>query len=121
MPKKLPEPKKGKGTKRVRADETEDPQATLKNESGSDALRREAQGRVRENEVKHLELLKDFLIHAELYRTITTQTLAQLRPLLKANPFLRPVYDQLRTRSNSLVEEQAALRGSLEGIMEEEN
>ncbi len=40
MPKNFPEPKKGKGTKRVRADETEDSQATLKNESGSDALRK---------------------------------------------------------------------------------
>jgi hypothetical protein len=73
-----------------------------------------------DNEVlKHLELLKDFVVHSESYRAITTDTLAQLRPLLKANPLLRPAYDELRTRNNALVEEQATLRGSLEKLMAE--
>ncbi len=67
--------------------------------------------------LKHLELLKDFVVHSESYRAITTETLAQLRPLLKANSLLRPAYDQLRTRSNTLVEEQAALRAKLEELL----
>lgn len=56
------------------------------------------------------------------YRSVTTQTVIQLRPLLKANPILRPVYDQLRSSSNLLVEEQATsiLRGNLEDMLEED-
>lgn len=54
------------------------------------------------------------------YRSVTTQTVTQLRPLLKANPILRPVYDQLRSSSNLPVEEQAILRGNPEIMLEED-
>ncbi len=45
------------------------------------------------------------------YRSVTTQTV---------NPILRPVYDQLRSSSNLLVEEQAILPGNLEIMLEED-
>ncbi len=136
-PIKLPVPKRGKGVKRTLNDEGEDSQATVKNESESDPLRKkrrvvlppatdhnlylvpsESEG---DETLKHLELLKDFLVHAEAYRTATTQTLTQLRPLLRTNPVLQPIYDQLRASSNLLVEEQAILRGSLEDMLLEED
>jgi len=60
-------------------------------------------------------------VHAKAYRSLTNLTVTQLRPFLKANPFLRPIYDQLRSGGNLLVEEQALLRGSLEELLEEED
>ncbi len=136
-PTKLSVPKRGKGVKRTLNDEGEDSQATVKNESESGPLRKkrrvvlppatdhnlylvpnESEG---DETLKHLELLKDFLVHAEAYRTATTQTLTQLRPLLRTNPVLQPIYDQLRASSNLLVEEQAILRGSLEDMLLEED
>jgi len=38
--------------------------------------------------LKHLELLKNFMIHSEFYRIITTEILAQLKSLLKINSLL---------------------------------
>ncbi len=134
-PPKLFGSKKGKETKRIKANEAEDSQTTLKNESEADASHKRRKvvlppaadynlflvpSDSEDNEVtKHLKLLKDFVVHSETYRAITTEALGQLRPLLKANPLLRPAYDSLRNRNNALVEEQATLRGSLERIVEE--
>ncbi len=70
--------------------------------------------------LKHLKLLKDFLVHAKTYRTVTTQTVMQLRSLLRTNSVLQFIYDQLRDSSNLLVEEQAILRGNLEDMLEED-
>ena len=70
--------------------------------------------------LKHLKLLKDFLVHAKAYRTVTIQTVTKLRPLLRTNSVLQLIYDQLRGSSNLLVEEQAILRRNLEDILEED-
>jgi len=104
---KLSVSKRGKEVKRTLNDEGEDSQATVKNESESDPLRKkrrvvlpsatdhnlylvpsESEG---DETLKHLELLKDFLVHAKAYRTAKTQTLTQLRPLLRTNPVLQPL------------------------------
>jgi len=104
---KLSVSKRGKEVKRTLNDEGEDSQATVKNESESDPLRKkrrvvlpsatdhnlylvpsESEG---DEALKHLELLKDFLVHAKAYRTAKTQTLTQLRPLLRTNPVLQPL------------------------------
>ncbi len=67
--------------------------------------------------LKHFKLLKNFVIHSEFYKVITTEILAQLRSLLKANSLLRPAYDQLRIRSNILVKKQTVLRAKLKKLL----
>jgi len=67
--------------------------------------------------LKHFKLLKNFSIHSKFYRVITTEILAQLRSLLKANSLLRSAYDQLRIRSNILVKKQTVLRAKLKKLL----
>ncbi len=122
--------------KRILNDEEKDSQTTVKNESELDSLRKKRRivlssttnrnqylisSDFEEDEtLKHLKLLKDFLVHAKAYRTVTIQTVTKLRPLLRTISVLQLIYDQLRGSSNLLVEEQAILRRNLEDILEED-
>lgn len=130
---KLFELKRSRETKRIQINEIENSQITLKNESEIDTLNKKRKVILSsatdhslflvlsdsddDKVLKHLELLKNFMIHSEFYRIITTEILAQLRLLLKANSLLRPAYDQLRIRSNTLVKKQAALRAELKKLL----
>ncbi len=118
-------------------DEEENSQATIKNKSESNSLWKKCRivlssimnhnlylisSDFKEDEtLKHLELLKDFLVHVKTYGTATIQTLTQLRSLLRTNSVLQFIYDQLRASSNLLIEEQAILRGNLEDMLLEED
>lgn len=130
---KLLELKRSRETKRIQINEIENSQITLKNESEINTLNKKRKVILSsatdhslflvlsdsddDKVLKHLELLKNFMIHSEFYRIITTEILAQLRLLLKANSLLRPAYDQLRIRSNTLVKKQAALRAELKELL----
>ncbi len=130
---KLLELKRSRETKRIQINEIENSQITLKNESEIDTLNKKRKVILSsatdhslflvlsdsddDKVLKHLELLKNFMIHSEFYRIITTEILAQLRSLLKANSLLRPAYDQLRIRSNTLVKKQTALRAELKKLL----
>jgi len=130
---KFLELKRDRETKRIQIDEIENSQVTLKNESEIDTLNKKrkvvlpsatdhslflvSSDSDNDEVLKHLELLKNFVIHSEFYRVITTEILAQLRSLLKANSLLRSAYDQLRIRSNILVKKQAVLRAKLEELL----
>jgi len=130
---KFLELKRNKEIKRIQIDKIENSQITLKNESEIDMLNKKrkvilpsatdhslflvSSDSDDDKILKHLELLKNFVIHSEFYRVITTETLAQLRSLLKANSLLRSAYDQLRIRSNILVKKQTALRAKLKELL----
>ncbi len=131
---KFLELKRDKETKWIQIDEIKNSQITLKNESEIDTLNKKCKvilssatdhslflvssdSNDDDEILKHLELLKNFVIHSEFYRVITTETLAQLRSLLKANSLLWSAYDQLRIRSNILVKKQTALRTKLKKLL----
>ncbi len=134
---KLSVSKREKEVKRMLNDERKDLQATVKNESESNSLRKKRRivlssitnhnlylisNEFEEDEtLKHLELLKDFLVHAKTYRTVTTQTLMQLKSLLRINSVLQLIYDQLRASSNLLIEKQTILRESLKDMLLKKN
>jgi len=101
---KLLEFKRNKETKRIQIDNIENLQITLKNESEINMLNKKRKvilfsatdhslflvsSDLDDDKIlKHLKLLKNFMIHSEFYRVITTETLAQFRSLLKANSLL---------------------------------
>ncbi len=130
---KLLEFKRNKETKRIQIDNIENLQITLKNESEINMLNKKRKvilfsatdhslflvsSDLDDDKIlKHLKLLKNFMIHSEFYRVITTETLAQFRSLLKANSLLWSAYDQLRIRSNILVKKQTALRAKLKKLL----
>ena len=114
----------------------EDSQRIIKNESKSDSQKKQkialssiknhnlylVSSDLKENEIlKHMKLLRDFLVHAKAYRLLINLIVIQLRLLLKANSFLKLLYDQLRNEGNMLIEKQAILRGRLEKVMKEES
>jgi len=114
----------------------EDSQRIIKNESKSDSQKKQkialssiknhnlylVSSDLKENEIlKHMKLLRDFLVHAKAYRLLINLIVIQLRLLLKANSFLKLLYDQLRNEGNKLIEKQAILRGRLEKVMKEES
>ena len=125
--------KRDRETKRIQINEIKNLQITLKNESEIDTLNKKRKVILSsatdhslflvssdsddDKILKHLELLKNFVIHSEFYRVITTETLAQLRSLLKANSLLRSAYDQLRIRSNTLMKKQTVLRAKLKKLL----
>ena len=131
---KFLELKRSKETKWIQINEIENLQITLRNEFEIDMLNKKCKVILfsatdhslflvssdsdDDNKIlKHLELLKNFVIHSEFYRVITTETLAQLRSLLKTNSLLRSAYDQLRIRSNILVKKQTALKAKLKKLL----
>jgi len=130
---KFLELKRDKETKQIQINKIKNSQITLKNESEIDMLNKKhkvilssttdhslflvSSDSDDDKILKHLELLKNFMIHSEFYRVITTEILAQLRSLLKANSLLWSAYDQLRIRSNILVKKQAALRAKLKKLL----
>ncbi len=89
--------KRNKETKRIQIDKIENLQITLKNESEIDMLNKKRKVILSsatdhslflvssdsddDKILKHLELLKNFMIHSEFYRIITTEILAQLKLL----------------------------------------
>ncbi len=114
----------------------EDSQRIIKNESKSDSQKKQkialssiknhnlylVSSDLKENEIlKHMKLLRDFLVHAKAYRLLINLIVIQLRLLLKANSFLKLLYNQLRNEGNMLIEKQAILRGRLEKVMKEES
>ena len=125
--------KRNKETKWIQINKIENLQITLKNESEIDMLNKKRKVILSsatdhslflvssdsdDNKIlKHFKLLKNFVIHSEFYKVITTEILAQLRSLLKANSLLRPAYDQLRIRSNILVKKQTVLRAKLKKLL----
>ncbi len=130
---KLLELKRDREIKRIQINKIKNLQITLKNESEIDTFNKKCKVILSsatdhslflvssdsddDKILKHLELLKNFVIHSEFYRVITTETLAQLRSLLKTNSLLRSAYDQLRIRSNILVKKQAALKAKLKKLL----
>ena len=101
---KFLELKRDRETKRIQIDEIKNLQITLKNESEINMLNKKrkvilssatdhslflvSSDSDNDEILKHLELLKNFMIHSEFYKVITTETLAQLRSLLKTNSLL---------------------------------
>ena len=130
---KFLELKRDRETKRIQIDEIKNLQITLKNESEINMLNKKrkvilssatdhslflvSSDSDNDEILKHLELLKNFMIHSEFYKVITTETLAQLRSLLKTNSLLWSAYDQLQIRSNILVKKQTALRAELKKLL----
>ncbi len=125
--------KKNKKTKWIQIDEIKNLQITLKNESEIDMLNKKCKvilssatdhslflvsSNLDDDKIlKHLELLKNFVIHLKFYKVITTEILAQFRLLLKINSLLWSAYDQLRIRSNILVKKQTALKAELKKLL----
>ncbi len=130
---KFLELKRDRETKRIQIDEIKNLQITLKNESEINMLNKKrkvilssatdhslflvSSDSDNDEILKHLELLKNFMIHSEFYKVITTETLAQLRSLLKTNSLLWSAYDQFQIRSNILVKKQTALRAELKKLL----
>ncbi len=130
---KLLEFKRNKETKWIQIDEIKNSQITLKNESEINILNKKhkvilssvtdhslflvSNNSDDDKILKHLELLKNFMIHSKFYKVITTETLAQLRSLLKTNSLLWSAYDQLWIRSNILMKKQTVLRAKLKKLL----